>query len=777
MKIFTALIFSAVQAFEGISSAESVAAASDVTLSVYWIPSDGGSVSVSPTSSNGKYPKDTVVQLTATPLGNWRFLNWGESLDSTSNPIALTLDSDKTVSAYFGTEVHIAAPIHGTVHANRDLTRVVGGSVAVLTPIPEPGFYLERWTGHGSGSAVPYSFQVSFPDPTISASFLPLPSNSATLTAYSADENGGRVEIRRRDFGVQSQALYTIGEARLVYAIPNAGWAFTGWSGDATGNDSPLMVSLDASKTIVGHFVPGATITIRSADGGTVTKTPDQSVYELNASVTLEAHPQSGFTFAGWEGAISETNNPVTVTLDNSKTVYAKFMAPERNPRWVFPTNARAIVADAEGNAVVVTRKSALKISQAGTILWQTILHPTPPDGAPDPADNYDGVIDAGGNIIIPNWGGASEAGGYVARISKLRADGTLVKEFGEGAATQISVAADGTVYAPMNSEPSFYPISYWLSVFPTNGLELWSFAEPYYPIDPEIPVYTVYSRAAVGLNGRVYFSGVGAGSSINCLEASGGQPWKFPGQKGFNIQVNNGPVHGGNAIYVIDGSGRLLALTLLGHLKWQFQTAEILQPPSIGNDGILYFGAQDSPNLYALKPDGATLWIRHPGRPPYGVPAIGSDGTIYVTDADSLHALNSAGDGLWDFSNGKPLVDPIIAGANVYTSDGDQLLAFAANALGPANSPWPMIDASQFGNSLEQAVLAAPMIDVAASGFRPGGFQVVVHAEAGATVQIYRSSDLMNWSIVHTETSGFGDVTFLDAAYPPDACFYKASR
>ncbi len=58
-----------------------------------------GSVSLSPVG--GTYDEGTTVTLTATPDAGWEFAGWSGDLNGVSNPAAITMNTDKTVTATF----------------------------------------------------------------------------------------------------------------------------------------------------------------------------------------------------------------------------------------------------------------------------------------------------------------------------------------------------------------------------------------------------------------------------------------------------------------------------------------------------------------------------------------------------------------------------------------------------------------------------------------------------------------------------------------------------
>ncbi len=58
---------------------------------------------------------------------------------------------------------------------------------------------------------------------------------------------------------------------------------------------------------------------------GEGTVNPSGGLYAEGATVALNATPAAGFTFNGWSGDAGGTDNPLTITMDNNKTVVANF--------------------------------------------------------------------------------------------------------------------------------------------------------------------------------------------------------------------------------------------------------------------------------------------------------------------------------------------------------------------------------------------------------------------------------------------------------------------
>ncbi|GAA4825109.1 cellulose binding domain-containing protein [Algivirga pacifica] len=62
-----------------------------------------------------------------------------------------------------------------------------------------------------------------------------------------------------------------------------------------------------------------------TATNGSVSKSPNKATYSDGEQVTLTATPNTGYQFDGWSGAVSGTNNTVTLTMNSNKAVVANF--------------------------------------------------------------------------------------------------------------------------------------------------------------------------------------------------------------------------------------------------------------------------------------------------------------------------------------------------------------------------------------------------------------------------------------------------------------------
>ena len=141
------------------------------------------------------------------------------------------------------------------------------------------------------------------------------------------------VSVEATEGGTVSYAGGSIqaGQTVTVSATPADGYKFIGWSGDETGNENPLTVTVYSNTNITANFerikyvLNVGVIGSGQVSQSIVSSSKKGEEYNAGTVIRLNANPSSGSLFTTWSGSTSETSNEIDITLDGSKSVTATF--------------------------------------------------------------------------------------------------------------------------------------------------------------------------------------------------------------------------------------------------------------------------------------------------------------------------------------------------------------------------------------------------------------------------------------------------------------------
>ena len=145
--------------------------------------------------------------------------------------------------------------------------------------------------------------------------------NTFTLSVTAAE--GGSVDT--------SGGTYNENSSVTINAIPQTGYEFSGWSGDASGNTNPLTFTITQDQNITATFSRiRYTLDVNVSGQGNVTKeviseAKTEEEYNAGTVIRLNATPESGWLFYTWSGSSTDTTDQIDITVDGSKTVTASF--------------------------------------------------------------------------------------------------------------------------------------------------------------------------------------------------------------------------------------------------------------------------------------------------------------------------------------------------------------------------------------------------------------------------------------------------------------------
>ncbi|MDO9085044.1 MAG: choice-of-anchor Q domain-containing protein [Anaerolineaceae bacterium] len=149
------------------------------------------------------------------------------------------------------------------------------------------------------------------------------------MGAYEYQQNTLTVEIVGNGEVTKNpnKSSYATGEEVTITATADPGWTFSGWSGDVTSPDNPLVITINGNTSLTATFTKNEYVINLFVDPegkGSIASNPS-GTYEYDQQVQLTATPEPGWQFKQWSGSVSSTNNPLTVTVTDHMNILAEF--------------------------------------------------------------------------------------------------------------------------------------------------------------------------------------------------------------------------------------------------------------------------------------------------------------------------------------------------------------------------------------------------------------------------------------------------------------------
>ena len=222
----------------------------DANYTAYFITGGGGTtytvtvVSENPllgsVSGGGTYASGSVIQISATPSPNARFVSWDDG--NADNPRTIVVTGDVTYIARFEAlqsytiTVVSANPAMGTVDGGGTFME---GTETSISATPFAGYYFIGWNDGNADN--PRTITVT-QNATYIAQFASSPVETFTLTVMCNDAEGSTI----------GSGTYTAGSTATIAAFPNNGYAFDKWN---DGNmENPRQVVVNSNMTFVAFF-------------------------------------------------------------------------------------------------------------------------------------------------------------------------------------------------------------------------------------------------------------------------------------------------------------------------------------------------------------------------------------------------------------------------------------------------------------------------------------------------------------------------------------------
>jgi len=133
----------------------------------------------------------------------------------------------------------------GTITKEPDQATYDCNQEVLLTAVNDPGWEFSGWSGDLTGNDNPATIILDS-SKSVTATFMDVRPRY-TLTVNPV---GNGTVTQEPD-----QETYLEGTEVTLTPVADAGWEFSGWSGDATGSDVPLVLTMDGDRAFTATFV------------------------------------------------------------------------------------------------------------------------------------------------------------------------------------------------------------------------------------------------------------------------------------------------------------------------------------------------------------------------------------------------------------------------------------------------------------------------------------------------------------------------------------------
>jgi len=208
---------------------------------------------------------DTIYAIGFTNSSDYPITNRAYQINNsgTCDTFVCKFNSDLAADTY---TINATADSNGLISPSGNII-VNYGSNQTFTITPDTGYHIKDVLVDNVSidSVSTYTFESVKANHTISATF------EIDTHALNVTVSGNANVTKNPD-----QINYDYGAVVTLTATPDTGWHFVGWSGDATGSDNPLIVTMDSNKNITALFeINTYTINATAVDHGTISPSGD----------------------------------------------------------------------------------------------------------------------------------------------------------------------------------------------------------------------------------------------------------------------------------------------------------------------------------------------------------------------------------------------------------------------------------------------------------------------------------------------------------------------
>ena len=272
------------------------------------------------TSGGGTFTNNQSCTVKATPNTGYSFLDWTENgnIVSTDTSYTFVVTSNRNLVANF-IQNTVQYSITTSANPTNGGTTSGGGTFTnnqscSVKAIANTGYSFLDWTENGNiiSTDTSYTFTVTT-NRNLIANFT---QNTIqyNITTTANPTNGGTTS---------GGGIFTLNQSCSVHATPNTGYYFVNWTENSNivSTDTNYTFTVTSNRNLTANFtqiiIQYNIITSPNPANGGVTS--GGGIYNLNASCTVKATPNTGYVFVDWR----ENGNTVSVDTNYAFTVTA----------------------------------------------------------------------------------------------------------------------------------------------------------------------------------------------------------------------------------------------------------------------------------------------------------------------------------------------------------------------------------------------------------------------------------------------------------------------
>ncbi|WP_062051282.1 tetratricopeptide repeat protein [Bacillus sp. JCM 19034] len=267
------------------------------------------------------YEPGTLITVEALPAQGWSFVRWEGDLDGTSTSHDLTVEDNLSITAVFARDTDeyqlaLSKSGSGTVTQDKSGSTFSPNETVTIHATPDSGWEFVHWTGSLESTNASLTIDMN---------------EDLSLRAVFRQIDQGRTDhINTNDSNTTNNSSSSNNTSSQSNNVPNNKNEKPVNSPPPTDDEEPANDANNEqynSEKVNEQATPETVqLSVGRRGEGIVLSNRSQHGIEKGSTVTLEARASSNWEFSHWEGDASGTNQVLTVTMNQAKSITAVFI-------------------------------------------------------------------------------------------------------------------------------------------------------------------------------------------------------------------------------------------------------------------------------------------------------------------------------------------------------------------------------------------------------------------------------------------------------------------